>query len=83
MTYQINLPRPTSNLVQGLASLALIALMLLIAPVAGLTQETTSAIRGQVNQPDGSPAAGASVRVTDTRTGNSRTATTSDTGVFP
>ena len=82
MTYQINLPRPASNLVYGLASLALIALMLLLAPVAGLTQDTTSSMRGQVNQPNGSPAAGASVRVTDTRTGNSRTATTSDSGQF-
>ncbi|HUD95945.1 MAG TPA: TonB-dependent receptor, partial [Woeseiaceae bacterium] len=82
MINQIDTPRRGSALLHGMVSLALVAFMLLVAPVAGLTQETTSSIRGQVNQPDGSPAAGAAVRVTDTRTGNSRTSTTSSSGQF-
>jgi len=60
----------------------LVAAVLLASPVAVLAQETTSAIRGTITMPDGSPAANASVRVTDTRSGTSRSTTTSDTGQF-
>ncbi|MEX2122857.1 MAG: TonB-dependent receptor [Woeseia sp.] len=66
----------------GFAGAFAVASMLLAAPVAGFAQETTSSIRGNIGNPDGSPAAGANVRVTDTRTGNTRTATTSDSGQF-
>lgn len=69
------------NLMSGLISTMAIA-VLLVAPGAALAQETTSSVRGTITQPDGSPASGASVRVTDTRTGTSRTTTTSDTGQF-
>lgn len=61
----------------GLALLAM-----LFISVAGQAQETTSAIRGVVLGPDGSPAANASVRVVDTRTGTGRTVSTNDSGVF-
>jgi len=56
--------------------------MLLAIPVAGNAQETTSAIRGIISAPDGQPAAGVSVRITDTRTGRVNTATTSSSGRF-
>ncbi|HUG03943.1 MAG TPA: carboxypeptidase regulatory-like domain-containing protein [Steroidobacteraceae bacterium] len=58
-----------------------IALALAVAPLAQ-AQQTTSGVRGNVSQPDGSPAAGASVRVTDTRTGSVQRSTTSATGQF-
>ena len=53
----------------------------LTAPLA-YAQETTSAIRGTITQPDGSPAVGATVRIVDTRTGTSRVVTTSESGLF-
>jgi len=61
---------------------ATLAVVLLALPVAGNAQETTSAIRGNLSAPDGSPAAGVSVSVTDTRTGRVSTATTSNSGRF-
>jgi hypothetical protein len=82
MKNQNDLARPVNGLLSGIASALLIAMMALALPVAGYAQETTSSIRGNIYQPDGTPAAGANVRVTDTRTGNSRTATTSDSGQF-
>src|SRR5690606_2986710 len=60
----------------------LAAILCLATPVAGLAQETTSSIRGTITRPDGSPAAGANVRVVDTRTGSSQAGTTSATGQF-
>jgi len=64
----------------GLA--AALAVVLLAIPVASIAQETTSAIRGSIAASDGGPAAGASIRVTDTRTGRVSTATSSATGQF-
>ena len=64
-------------------SVALFAtVMLLSVPVAGNAQETTSAIKGSISAPDGGPAAGVSVRITDTRTGRVNTATTTSSGRF-
>lgn len=82
MKHQIDHARPSNGLLSGFASALLIATMVLALPVAGYAQGTTSSIRGNILQPDGSPAAGASIRVTDTRTGTSRTATTSASGQF-
>ena len=65
-----------------LAGILLAAATLIAAPAALQAQETTSAMRGTVLGADGTPAEGAVVRVTDTRTGNSRTATTSASGQF-
>jgi hypothetical protein len=78
----IDMPLRHWKTLHGLAGAAFVAVMLLVAPVAGLTQETTSAIRGSISQPDGTPAAGANVRVRDTRTGSTQTATTSSSGQF-
>jgi hypothetical protein len=50
--------------------------------VAGFAQETTSAVRGAISGPDGTPAQGATVTVVDQRTGTSRSALTSATGQF-
>lgn len=77
-----DMARPGQKLLFGIASAIFVAAILLVAPVAGFAQETTSAIRGNVVGPDGNPEVGANVLVIDTRTGNSRTATTSDSGQF-
>ncbi|MBT8101969.1 MAG: TonB-dependent receptor [Gammaproteobacteria bacterium] len=58
------------------------AMMLLAVPVAGNAQETTTAIRGTVTAPDGTPAAGQSITVRDTRTGSVRRVTTNNNGAF-
>ncbi|MBI1340040.1 TonB-dependent receptor [bacterium] len=47
-----------------------------------IAQETTSSLRGYVTLSDGAPATGATVVVTDTRTGFSRTVSTTETGAF-
>ena len=57
-------------------------LVLLMVSVAGFAQQTTSGIRGTITGPDASPATGATVTVTDTRTGGSRSSVTSATGQF-
>jgi len=58
------------------------AVLMLAVPVAGNAQVTTTTIRGAVTTPDGSPAAGAAVTITNTRTGAARTVTTNDSGSF-
>jgi len=68
-----------NNRIRVLLSLA--ALMLaLIAPAITLAQETTSSVRVSLYGPDGNPAAGESVTITDTRTGSVRSDTTNDSG---
>ena len=62
--------------------LALAAALLFAVPVASNAQEISTAVRGTVSAPDGSPAAGQSVTVTDTRTGSRRQTTTSASGSF-
>jgi hypothetical protein len=59
----------------------LAAMLILMVPVASFAQETTSAIRVTVLGPDGSPLAGETVTVTDTRTGASRSTETNDSGL--
>lgn len=61
---------------------AFIAVVMLTVPVAGNAQETTSSIRGTISAPDGQPAVGVSVKVTDMRTGRVKNATTSASGRF-
>ncbi|MCH7636549.1 MAG: carboxypeptidase regulatory-like domain-containing protein [Proteobacteria bacterium] len=61
---------------------AFAAVMLLAVPVAGNAQETRSEIRGSLSAPDGGPAVGVSVQITDSRTGRSSSTTTSDSGRF-
>ncbi len=61
---------------------AFAAFVLLAAPVASNAQETTTAVRGVVTTPDGTPAVAQSVTITDTRTGATRATTTNDNGAF-
>lgn len=60
----------------------LVMLVLALVSAGAVAQETTSAMRGTVLAPDGSPASGVSVAITDNRTGSSRTAVTGDNGRF-
>lgn len=64
------------------AQLGIAVAALLIAPLTGFAQETTTTVRGTVLTPSGTPAAGASVSVTDTRTGSVRSVTTGANGTF-
>src|SRR5687768_1808722 len=52
-----------------------------IAPVA-YAQEITASVSGQVRDEAGAPISGATVIVTDTRTGAARTTTTGSDGLF-
>jgi len=69
------------RLLQGGLS-ATLAVALLAFSVASNAQETTTAVRGNVMTPDGAPAAGETVTVTDTRTSSRRIVTTSASGAF-
>ena len=60
----------------------LLFLLFLALPVATLAQETTGSVQGSVHAPDGGPAVGEVVTVTDTRTGTVRTSRTNDNGAF-
>jgi len=64
----------------GLSACAL--LLFLAAPVVSNAQEITTTIRGTVTTPDGDPAAGESITVTDTRNGSRRSVTTNASGSF-
>jgi len=61
---------------------AFAAIVLLAAPVASNAQETTTAVRGVVSTPDGAPATGQSVTITDERTGATRSVRTNSSGAF-
>ena len=61
---------------------ALLAGALLALPVAANAQETTSAIRGKVLDPNGNPVASASVEVEDLRSGTTRAYNTGADGLF-
>jgi len=64
-------------------SLSLLAFAaLLLVPVAGFSQATTSSIRGNVLDHNGAPVNSAEVVVVDTRTGAQRTITTNASGAF-
>lgn len=54
--------------------------LLLLLPVAGFAQETTSAIRVSLTGADGNPAAGVTITATDIRNGTRRTVTSGSTG---
>ena len=53
-----------------------------VAPTAAFAQQITTSIQGQVTSEAGAPIPGATVTVTDTRTGNTQTFTTSANGLF-
>ena len=56
--------------------------MMLTAPVASNAQDTTSAIRGKIIDPSGTPVGGATVVVEDTRSGVKRNLTSNNDGLF-
>ena len=60
----------------------LLFLIILTMPLTTIAQSTTGSVRGTLHAPDGSPAVGEVVTVTDTRTGSVRTSRTNDSGVF-
>jgi len=62
------------------SALSLSAAVILPAPVAA--QQITTGIEGTVTDEAGNPLTGATVTITDTRTGASRTITTGDNGSF-
>ena len=70
----------TNYLSRGLT--AVMAVALLAVSVVSNAQEITTAVRGTVYTPDGAPAAGENIIVTDTRTGTRRTSTTGADGTF-
>lgn len=82
MTSKYRFLKSTLALCKQLSVAALAVVVLLAAPVAGNAQETTTRVRGVVMTPDGAPAAGETVTLTDTRTGAERVATTNDNGTF-
>ena len=65
-----------------LSLVALAAVFIVALPVASNAQETTSAIRGSLTASDGSAAVGATIQITDTRTGRVSRATSSASGQY-
>ena len=53
-----------------------------ILPAPAFAQQITTGIEGTVTDADGNPLSGATVTITDTRTGASREITTGSTGTF-
>ncbi len=82
MKYRHRFTRSTLALLRQLPIAALAAVVMLTAPVASNAQEISTVIRGTVMTPDGGPAAGQTVIVTDTRSGSVRSVTTSNAGAF-
>ena len=72
----------TLRSIRNLTAVALTAVMLLVAPVAGFAQETTSSIRGTVSDPGGAPVVGASITVRHLPTGITKTTQTNATGAY-
>lgn len=56
-------------------------MLVLLIPVAGFAQETTSAIRVTVVGPDAQPLPGVDVSITDTRTGSTKSSQTNVSGL--
>jgi outer membrane receptor for ferrienterochelin and colicin len=65
-----------------LVQVFMVTVLILALPVAAYAQATTGAIRGSVVSQDGSAAADAEIRVTDTRTSISRSTSTNADGTF-
>ncbi len=82
MKHKVRSLESTLSTLKRAAVAAFAAAMLLAVPVAGNAQETTSAIRGSIAAPNGQPAAGVDVTVTDQRTGRAKSAVTSESGRF-
>jgi outer membrane receptor for ferrienterochelin and colicin len=61
---------------------AAVSMLAIAMAQSAYAQETTSNLAGTVSSADGTPATNATVTVTDTRTGTTRTSSTSATGSF-
>ena len=70
-----------STVLAGMLGASTIALAMAMSTTA-MAQQITSSVKGVVTAPDGSPAVGESVTITDTRTGASRTVVTNSSGGF-
>ncbi|MDA0993318.1 MAG: TonB-dependent receptor [Proteobacteria bacterium] len=68
--------------IRDLGRIALTAIMLLVLPVAGFAQQTTSSIQGSVNDPNGNPVAGAQITVTHMGTGITASRQTNSAGTY-
>lgn len=66
----------------GAAAIALTTAFAAVVSTPVMAQQTTSDIGGAITDSSGAPISGATVRVTDTRTGATRTATTDVNGGF-
>jgi hypothetical protein len=82
MTNNIRLPQSSRihRLQRGL--LAAMAVLLIALPVASNAQEISTVVRGTVTTPDGGPAVGELITVTDSRTARRQTTTTDANGKF-
>jgi carboxypeptidase family protein/TonB-dependent receptor-like protein len=66
----------------GVAAIALTTAFATVVSTPAMAQSTTSDIRGTVTTNDGSPAAGATITIVDTRTGASRSIVADGSGKF-
>lgn len=64
------------------ASAATVSMVGGLAAVPAYAQQITSGVQGEVRGSDGAPIAGATIEVTDTRTGTTRTLVTDGSGLF-
>lgn len=64
----------------SLASVAMVPVALGSTEV--VAQETSASVRGIITSPDGSPLAGQTVIIRDTRTGTRKTLTTNNSGAY-
>ena len=67
---------------KAIATLAVLAVLVLAIPLTAGAQVISGSVRGTVLTPSGEPAVGATVTVTDTRTSSTRTTTTNANGGF-
>ena len=82
MKTDLSLPSFGLGSVARLGRILVTVIALLAVPVAGFTQDTSSAIRGRITDESGNPAANMNVVVEDLRTGIERRYTSNASGAF-
>ncbi len=75
-------PHSSGNVFAFFSKTLLAVMLLLTLPVALNAQEITGSVRGTVLDPSGNAEVGATVVVSDTRTGSNRSVSTNDSGNF-
>ncbi|MFT6093018.1 MAG: hypothetical protein ACJA2Q_000908, partial [Pseudohongiellaceae bacterium] len=75
-------PHSSQNVFVFFGKALFAAILLLTLPGALNAQEITGSVRGTVTDPSGNAESGASVVVTDTRTGSNRRVSSNDSGNF-